>query len=91
MLLKAHEELKKINISSEIINLRSLKPFDKDSIIKSIKKTGRVIIVIEEGWKEYGVGAEIISIVVEEAFDFLDAEPVRISGKDVPLYLMLKI
>ena len=43
------------------------------------------MIFIEEGWKEYGVGAEIISIVVEEAFDFLDAEPVRISGKDVPL------
>ena len=43
------------------------------------------MILIEEGWKEYGVGAEIISMVVEEAFDFLDAEPIRVSGKNVPL------
>jgi pyruvate dehydrogenase E1 component beta subunit len=82
--LDAHKALKNINISSEVINLRSLKPFDKNSIKNSIKKTGRVI-VIEEGWKEYGVGAEIISMVVEEAFDFLDAEPIRVSGKNVPL------
>ena len=82
--LDACKKLKDINISSEIINLRSLKPLDKSSILKSIKKTGRMII-IEEGWKEYGVGAEIISIVVEETFDFLDAEPIRISGKNVPL------
>ena len=82
--LKAHDLLNELNISSEIINLRSLKPLDKNSIIKSVKKTGR-ILVIEEGWKQCGVGAEIISIIVEEAFDYLDAEPVRISGKDVPL------
>ncbi len=82
--IKASETLKDINISSEIINLRSLKPLDKESIKNSVKKTGRIIIV-EEGWKEYGVGAEIISIVTEEIFDFLDAEPIRISGQDVPL------
>ena len=82
--LKAHDELNKINISSEIINLRSLKPLDKDSIISSVKKTGR-LIVVEEGWQQCGIGAEIISIVVKEAFDFLDSEPVRVSGKDVPL------
>ena len=82
--IKAHEILNELNISSEIINLRSLKPLDKNSIIKSVKKTGRIII-IEEGWQQYGVGAEIVSIIVEEAFDYLDAEPVRISGKDVPL------
>ena len=82
--LKAEENLKDINISCEIINLRSLKPLDKESIKKSVKKTGR-IIVIEEGWKEYGVGAEIISMIIEESFDYLDAEPIRISGKDIPL------
>ena len=82
--LKAHDELNKINISSEIINLRSLKPLDKDSIITSVKKTGR-LIVVEEGWQQCGIGSEIISIIVEEAFDYLDAEPVRVSGKDVPL------
>ena len=87
--LDACKKLKDINISSEIINLRSLKPIDKSSIIKSIKKTGRMIF-IEEGWKEYGVGAEIISIVVEEAFDFLDAEPIESLVK-MFLFLMLKI
>ena len=82
--LKASDILKKHNISAEIINLRSLKPLDKESIINSVKKTGRIVI-LEEGWQQYGVGSEIISIVVEEAFDYLDAEPVRVSGKDVPL------
>ncbi|MBF97030.1 MAG: pyruvate dehydrogenase complex E1 component subunit beta [Pelagibacterales bacterium] len=82
--LKSHEILKELNISAEIINLRTLKPIDKNCIINSVKKTGR-ILVIEEGWQEYGVGAEIISIAVEKAFDYLDAEPIRISGKNVPL------
>ena len=82
--LKAHEILLKSNISSEIINLRSIKPLDKNTIIKSVKKTGRIIIV-EEGWRFCGVGAEIISMLVEEAFDYLDAEPIRITGKNVPL------
>ncbi len=82
--LKAHEILLKSNISSEIINLRSIKPLDKNAIIKSVKKTGRIIIV-EEGWRFCGVGAEIISMLVEEAFDYLDAEPIRITGKNVPL------
>ena len=82
--IEASKILEEINISSEIINLRSLKPLDKETIKKSVKKTGRLLL-IEEGWKEYGVGAEIISTVVEEIFDFLDAEPVRICGKDVPL------
>ena len=49
-----------------------------------MKKTGR-IIVVEEGWQFCGVGAEIVSIIVQEAFDFLDAEPIRVSGKNVPL------
>ncbi len=82
--LKAHELLKEINISAEVINLRCLKPLDYNTVIKSIKNTGR-LIVIEEGWKHCGVGSEIISLVVQEAFDFLDAEPIRVSGKDVPL------
>ena len=68
-------KLRDINISSEIINLRSLKPIDKSSIIKSIKKTGRMIF-IEEGWKEYGVEQRLL-VRFEEAFDFLDAEPIE--------------
>ena len=82
--LKADELLKREKVSAEIINLRSLKPLDKDTIISSVKKTGR-IIVVEEGWQFCGVGAEIVSIIVQEAFDFLDAEPIRVSGKNVPL------
>ena len=82
--LKADELLKKEKVSAEIINLRSLKPLDKDTIISSVKKTGR-ILVVEEGWQYCGVGSEIVSIIVQEAFDFLDAEPIRVSGKNVPL------
>ena len=81
--IKAHEILNELNISLRD-NLRSLKPLDKNSIIKSVKKTGRIMI-IEEGWQQCGVGAEIVALIVEEAFDYLDAEPIRISGKDVPL------
>lgn len=68
----------------EVINLRTLRPLDIDTIIKSIKKTHR-IIVIEEGWPYSGIGSEIISQVIEHAFDELDAPPIRISAKDVPL------
>tara|TARA_S200000501_G_C20792978_1_gene730398 strand:- start:356 stop:1333 length:978 start_codon:yes stop_codon:yes gene_type:complete len=82
--LKASDILKKIGISPEVINLRTLKPLDSETVIKSVKKTGRIII-IEEGWKQSGVGSEVVSEVVEKAFDFLDAEPVRVSGEDVPL------
>lgn len=68
----------------EVINLRTLRPLDIDTIIKSIKKTHR-IIVIEEGWPYSGICSEIISQVIEHAFDELDATPIRISAKDVPL------
>ncbi len=71
-------------ISAEVINLRTIRPIDSKTIIDSLKKTNK-IIVIEEGWKQSGVGAEIISFIVENAFDFLDAEPIRFCGKSVPL------
>ena len=60
------------------------KHIDKDTLIKSIKKTNKVI-VIEEGWSQSGVGSEVISVIVENAFDYLDAEPLRFSGEDIPL------
>jgi len=83
--LAAAEELAKKGISAEVINLRSIRPIDRDTIIKSVKKTHRVV-TIELGWPQSGVGSEILSIIAEsEAFDYLDAPPVRITGADVPM------
>jgi pyruvate dehydrogenase E1 component beta subunit len=82
--LKAADELAKENIEAEVIDLRTLRPLDTDTIIASVKKTGR-IVTVEEGWQQSGVGAEISARVVERAFDWLDAPPARVSGKDVPM------
>jgi len=82
--LKAADELAKENISAEVIDLRTLKPMDSDTIIASVKKTGR-IVTVEEGWKQSGVGAEIAARVMEQAFDYLDAPVERVCGKDVPM------
>jgi pyruvate dehydrogenase E1 component beta subunit len=82
--LKAADELAKDNISAEVIDLRTLKPMDSDTIIASVKKTGR-LVTVEEGWKQSGVGAEIAARVMEEAFDYLDAPVARVTGKDVPM------
>jgi pyruvate dehydrogenase E1 component beta subunit len=82
--LKAAEELAKKHIHAEVIDLRTLRPMDSDTIVESVKKTGR-LITIEEGWKQSGVGAEIAARVMEQAFDYLDAPVTRISGKDVPM------
>jgi pyruvate dehydrogenase E1 component beta subunit len=82
--LKAAEELAKDNIDAEVIDLRTLKPMDSDTIIESVKKTGR-LVTIEEGWKQSGVGAEIAARVMEQAFDYLDAPVARVTGKDVPM------
>ena len=82
--LKAAEELAKEGIEAEVIDLRTLRPMDTDTIIASVKKTGRCVTV-EEGWPQSGVGAEIAARVVEHAFDFLDAPVTRVSGEDVPM------
>jgi pyruvate dehydrogenase E1 component beta subunit len=82
--LKAAEELEKENIHAEVIDLRTLKPMDSDTIVESVKKTGR-LVTIEEGWQQSGVGAEIAARVMEHAFDYLDAPVARVSGKDVPM------
>jgi pyruvate dehydrogenase E1 component beta subunit len=82
--LKAADELAKDNISAEVIDLRTLKPMDSDTIIESVKKTGR-LVTVEEGWKQSGVGAEIAARIMEQAFDYLDAPVARVSGKDVPM------
>jgi pyruvate dehydrogenase E1 component beta subunit len=82
--LKAAEELAKEGIEAEVIDLRTLRPMDTDTIIASVKKTGR-IVTVEEGWPQAGIGAEIAARVVEHAFDYLDAPVTRVSGKDVPM------
>jgi pyruvate dehydrogenase E1 component beta subunit len=82
--LKAGEELAKDNISAEIIDLRTLRPMDTATIVRSVEKTGRCLVV-EEGWAQSGVGAEIAARLMEQAFDYLDAPVARVSGKDVPM------
>jgi pyruvate dehydrogenase E1 component beta subunit len=82
--LKAADELAKENISAEVIDLRTLKPMDSDTIVESVKKTGR-LVTVEEGWKQSGVGAEIAARVMADAFDYLDAPVERVTGKDVPM------
>jgi pyruvate dehydrogenase E1 component beta subunit len=82
--LKAAEELAGVGIDAEVIDLRTLKPMDNDTIVASVQKTGRVVTV-EEGWQQSGVGAEIAARIMEHAFDYLDAPVARVSGKDVPM------
>jgi pyruvate dehydrogenase E1 component beta subunit len=82
--LKAAEELETQNISAEIIDLRTLRPMDTETIIRSVEKTGRCVVV-EEGWQQSGVAAEVAARVMEQAFDYLDAPVARVSGKDVPM------
>jgi pyruvate dehydrogenase E1 component beta subunit len=82
--LKAAEELAKDGIEAEVIDLRTLKPMDTETIIASVQKTGRVVTV-EEGWAQSGVGAEIAARVMQHAFDYLDAPVARVSGKEVPM------
>jgi len=81
--LKAVELLEKKNIDVELIDLISLKPFDMETISRSIKKTNRVIIV-EECMKTGGIGAELMALINEHCFDDLDCRPVRLSSQDIP-------
>ncbi|WP_430432195.1 pyruvate dehydrogenase complex E1 component subunit beta [Oceanicaulis sp.] len=82
--LKAAEKLSEDGIEAEVIDLRTLRPLDTDTIIQSVKKTNRIVCA-EEGWGQHGVGAEIAARVTLDAFDYLDAPPTRVFQKDVPL------
>jgi len=82
--LQAAEELAKDGISAEVIDLRSLRPFDAATVVASIKKTNR-LVTVEEGWPFAGIGAELAAAMMEEGFDWLDAPVKRVAGKDVPL------
>ena len=82
--MQAAEELEKAGISAEIIDLRTLRPFDIETVVASVKKTNR-IVAVEEGWPFAGIGSEVAAIMMEECFDWLDAPVKRVAGKDVPL------
>ena len=82
--LEAAQLLESENLSVEVIDLRSLRPLDTDTIIQSVQKTNR-LVTVEEGWPTCGIGAEISAVVMEQAFDYLDAPVTRISGEDVPM------
>lgn len=82
--LEAADKLKEMGIDAEVIDIRSLVPLDKDTVIESVKKTGR-LVVVHEAHKTAGWGAEIVSIVSNEAFKYLDAPPVHIGAKACPL------
>ena len=82
--LQAAEELAKQGIEAEVINLRSLRPFDTETIVNSVKKTNRLVSV-EEGWPFAGIGSELSALMMEHAFDWLDAPVKRVAGLDVPL------
>ncbi len=82
--LKAAEQLSKEGIEAEIVDLRTLRPLDMEPVIESFKKTNRAVIV-EEGWRSYGVGSEVASRIYEEAFDYVDAPIKRVAQEEVPL------
>ncbi|MGE3144088.1 MAG: pyruvate dehydrogenase complex E1 component subunit beta [Pseudorhodoplanes sp.] len=82
--LKAAEELAKKHIMAEVIDLRTLRPLDSATVAASVKKTGR-LVTVEEGWPQSGIGAELAARMMEEAFDYLDAPVVRVTGKNVPM------
>lgn len=82
--LVAAEQLKKLyGVEAEVINLRSIKPMDVEAIVKSVKKTGH-LMAVESGFPSFGVGAEILALTMEYAFDHLDAPAVRVTGAEVP-------
>ncbi len=82
--LQAAEELAKEGIDAEVINLRSIRPLDTETIVNSVKKTNRLVSV-EEGWPFAGIGSELAALMMDQAFDWLDAPVKRVAGLDIPL------
>ena len=82
--LAAAEKLAEEGVEAEVIDLRTLRPLDHETIVESVKKTNRLVSA-EEGWGPMGVGAEVVARVIEHAFDYLDAPPLRVHQEDVPL------
>ncbi|HEY7644091.1 MAG TPA: transketolase C-terminal domain-containing protein, partial [Hyphomicrobiales bacterium] len=82
--LEAAEKLAGEGIEAEVIDLRTLRPLDIDTIIESVKKTNR-LVTVEEAWPVCSIGSEICARVASDAFDYLDAPPTKVSGADVPM------
>lgn len=82
--LKAADQLEEDGISAEVVDLRTLRPLDMGPVIESFKKTNRAVVA-EEGWRSYGVGAEVAARLYEEAFDYIDAPIRRVAQREVPL------
>jgi len=82
--LEAAKALAAEGIEAEVIDLRSIRPLDVETIVRSVQKTNRCVSV-EEGWPQFGVGSEIAMAIMESAFDWLDAPVARVAGKDVPM------
>jgi len=83
-IIEASEKLAAEGIDAELIDMRSLRPLDTATVIQSVRKTNR-IVTVEQGWPVCSIGSEICSQVVSEAFDWLDAPPTKVTGKDVPM------
>jgi pyruvate dehydrogenase E1 component beta subunit len=84
LIIEAAEELAKEDIDAELIDLRTLRPLDTSTVIESVKKTNR-LVTVEQGWPVCSIGSEIAAVIVDQAFDYLDAPPTRVTGKDVPM------
>lgn len=82
--LQAAQQLEEDGVSAEVVDLRSLRPLDTETIVRSVQKTNRAVTV-EEGWPTYGVGAEIVALLMDQAFDYLDAPVMRVGGEEVPM------
>ena len=83
-IIEASKKLAAEGIDAELIDMRSLRPLDTATVIQSVRKTNR-IVTVEQGWPVCSIGSEICSQVVSEAFDWLDAPPTKVTGKDVPM------
>jgi pyruvate dehydrogenase E1 component beta subunit len=84
MAMQAAEQLAEQGISAEVVNLRTLRPLDIETVVRSVQKTNR-LVTVEEGWPYAGIGAEVAMQILENAFDYLDAPPVRVHGLDIPM------
>jgi pyruvate dehydrogenase E1 component subunit beta len=82
--LEAAAALAELGIEAEVIDLRTIRPLDIATIVESVKKTNR-LVTVEEGWPQFGLGAELSATMMEHAFDHLDAPVRRVTGKDVPM------
>ena len=82
--IEAAEKLAAEGIDAEIIDMRTLRPLDTATVVESVKKTNR-LVTVEQGWPVCSIGSEICSVVTSEAFDYLDAPPTKVNGKDVPM------